>query len=71
MIFTINLLKNYLNKLERYDNKNVICCGTIISEYNTIMEYLLYYVKMNSFMGFYKIPRCIGQGIYIDYCYKK
>uniref|UniRef100_A0A6C0EK75 Uncharacterized protein n=1 Tax=viral metagenome TaxID=1070528 RepID=A0A6C0EK75_9ZZZZ len=58
------------NLYKKYKDKNVICCGTIISEYNTIMEYLNYYMSINKKGNLHRIPRVVGQGIYIDYCYK-
>lgn len=54
-----------VNLKEKYDNKNVLCCGTIIGNYNSIMKYLKWYDSQNN----NNRERIIGQGLFNVFCY--
>tara|TARA_Y100000741_G_C18219707_1_gene545303 strand:- start:297 stop:1109 length:813 start_codon:yes stop_codon:yes gene_type:complete len=48
-----------------YHNKYIICCGTILGDYDNIIQYLEWYSTINT-----GNKRIIGQALYNIYCYQ-
>jgi hypothetical protein len=62
-----NLFKINTNLYEKYKNKKILCCGTIIGNYNSIIKYLSWYYNILT----KKSPiRIVGQGLFNIYCYQ-
>ena len=49
---------------KKFQNKHIICCGTILGDYDNIIKYLEWYCKINSGK-----KRIVAQALYNIYCY--
>ena len=54
----------FYKKSTVFHKKKIICCGTILGNYKSIIQYLQWYSKSN--LG---NKRIVGQGLYNIYCY--